>query len=68
MECVGWIYPLPSNGFFYRKKKFLLRKPRINKGEEFADAALDEELRYLFLDVCLEDKEIYMNPCLVSFL
>lgn len=49
-------------------KKKSLRKPRINKGEESADAALHEELHYLFLDLCLEDKEIYMNSCLVFFL
>lgn len=62
--------PSAFHWLLLQKEKNRLRKPsRINKGEESADAALHEELYYLFLDLCLEDKEIYLIPWLpASFL
>lgn len=62
--------PCAFQGLLLKKEENRLRKPRgINKGEESADAAVHEELHYLLLDLCLEDKEMYKHPCLpVSFL
>lgn len=48
-----------------RDKELIKKKPRrINKSEKSADATLHEELHGLFLDLCVEDKEIHTSPCL----
>lgn len=48
-----------------RDKELIKKKPRrINKSEKSADATLHKELHGLFLDLCVEDKEIHTSPCL----
>lgn len=65
--CVGRDLPSTSQMASFiekkKKKKEQIKKMQKNKGEESADIALHEELHYLFLDLCLEDKEIYTSPC-----